>query len=49
MKFVRQLILYRDDESKRVYINLLNCRMRGEYPSEEVMEKGIPYFSFGHF
>lgn len=38
-----------DDESKRVYINLLNCRMRGEYPSEEVMEKGIPYFSFGHF
>ncbi len=37
-----------DSQSKKIYAELLRCRIRGQYPDESVVEKE-QYFSFGCF
>ena len=41
--------LFDDDESKKIYATLTECRMKGIYPPKEIIDEGAQYFSMGMF
>lgn len=47
-KVLQAYDLLSDEKSKELYVHLIECRMKSEYPDDEYVDTE-QYFSFGHF